>query len=929
MIKISLGNVVILFIILFFSNNNAQSKDWLVYPPAGNRYTELFEPDSAILPNGRIVTPTGKQIKVAPHPYGLVLSPDGSILVTANSGINPFSISIIKKFDTNNPEVIQIPENKDSDEGIIEAVYMGLAISPDNKLLYVAGGQEGLIYIFELNSYEKIGEINCNKDHAGRDVKHGYIGDIILSNDGSTLYAVDQVQFELLIIDTKQNKIIKTVSVGRYPFGLTLSPDESKVYVANVGMFEYKPIEGITKENVKEKALDFPASAYLSKEMIEGISYDSIIVPPLGDPNVPESFSVWTVDVTDKSNAKVISKIKTGFLVGQVIDGIPAVGGASPNSIVSTEKYVFVSNGNNDCISVIDVVNDSVIKNISLSIDERLKKFRGIIPFGLAISPDQKKIFVAESGINAIGVIDAEKLSVVGHIPAGWFPSKIKISNDGNQIYITNAKGLGSGPNSGPNFKRNMFGSYIGDVMLGTVSIINTPSDEKLKFLTQQVLDNNYRFKKIIEKEINSNNPVPLYPAEKESPIKHIIFIAKENRTYDEIFGQIKNGIGLPEETRYGLNRRIKNKNGDEIDSVDIMVNHIELAEQFSISDNYYCDSDVSADGHRWLSGTYPNEWVEVNVASSYGGGRKMKEDSDAPGNHAFVGSSGAIYPEDYNEAGSIWEHMERNKIDFFNFGFGLELAPSFSDTAFKYTGIKYIINYPVPAPIFNKSSKKYATFNTSVPDQFRSDMFIEEFNERWLGENKTMPSVLTILLPNDHGSNERPEAGYPFVESYMMDNDLALGRIIEFLSNTPYWKNMAIFITEDDPQGGVDHVDAHRSILMMVSPYAKKNYVSHTHYSFGSIFKTFWNILGVPYLNQYDACAFDMRDMFSDEPDFTPYKTKMVDLRVFNPETALDPFDAKFDWDAFLKSQKLDDPEEMKNQNVEYEKSKELLKEN
>ena len=281
-----------------------------------------------------------------------------------------------------------------------------------------------------------------------------------------------------------------------------------------------------------------------------------------------------------------------------------------------------------------------------------------------------------------------------------------------------------------------------------------------------------------------------------------------------------------------------------------------------------------------------------------------MKKNSDAPGNLSFVGSTGAIYPEDYNEAGSIWDHMQRNNISFFNFGFGLELAPSYSDMAFKHTGVRYIINYP--------------TFNTSIPDQFRADMFIKEFNERWTGENKSMPQVLTVILPNDHGARERPEAGYPYYESYMMDNDLALGRIVDFLSHTKYWKNMAIIVTEDDPQGGVDHVDAHRSILMVISPYAKKDFVSHIHYSFGSIFKTMWNILGIPYLNQYDAAANDISEMFTDKPDFTPYKVLMVDKRVFNPEKALDPFDEHFNWDDFNKDVPIDDPEEMIKQHKE-----------
>jgi hypothetical protein len=199
-----------------------------------------------------------------------------------------------------------------------------------------------------------------------------------------------------------------------------------------------------------------------------------------------------------------------------------------------------------------------------------------------------------------------------------------------------------------------------------------------------------------------------------------------------------------------------------------------------------------------------------------------------------------------------------------------------------------------------------------AIPDQFRVSQFIKEFSEKWMSGKDTMPAVLTVILPNDHGAGERPLAGYPFRESYMVDNDLALGRIVEFLSHTPYWNNMAIVVTEDDAQNGVDHIDAHRSILMVISPWSEKNHVSKVHYSFGSIFKTFWNILGLPYLNQYDAAASDLADMFTDEPDFTPYKALPPDLRIFDPQKALTPIDEEFDWKAMEDSPQLDDPGEM-----------------
>ena len=177
-------------------------------------------------------------------------------------------------------------------------------------------------------------------------------------------------------------------------------------------------------------------------------------------------------------------------------------------------------------------------------------------------------------------------------------------------------------------------------------------------------------------------------------------------------------------------------------------------------------------------------------------------------------------------------------------------MAAAYSDSTMKYIGERYTVNYPLPAPLFDKSSQKFPTYNMAIPDQFRTDVFMQEFNEKWGGDGKTLPPLLTLMLPNDHGTRERPAAGYPFVESYMADNDMALGRAVEFLSRTPYWKNMLIVITEDDPQGGVDHVDAHRSLLMVISPYAKRNYVGHQHNSFGSIFKPFWHVLGIPYLN-------------------------------------------------------------------------------
>jgi YVTN family beta-propeller protein len=902
---------------------------YLISAPAGNAYTRIDKAGQTVLPNGRIITPRGRQIETAPHPYGLVLAPDGQTVITANSGINPFSISIIRNALGGTPlgtlpTVQQVPEGAKTDNGILEACFMGLAVSPTNKAIYVAGGETNKIFLFDLATGRRLGSIDCARKATATtpDYSHGYIGDMALSRDGQTLYALDQIGFRLLIIDVPTGRIRHNVPTGRYPFGLTLSPDEKTAFVANVGVFEYKPFTDLDRRDPKRTAHDYPASKYGSKEMLEGDEKRGI--PPLGDPNVPEAFSVWRVDLTTPTPS-VTAKIKTGFLVGQMVEDFPAVGGSSPNSVVATDRYVFVSNGNNDCVSVIDLATNVVVKNIALSPDSRLGTLRGIIPFGVALSPDKNRLYVAEAGINAVAVIDVPTLAVLGHIPTGWFPSKLKTSLDGKKLIVANAKGFGSGPNGGKAFRLGERGSYIGNLMNGTVSVIDVPDDASLKAETEQVVRNNFHFTPLPvgERAVRrvgrgeGVHPIPAFGGQRDSPIKHIVFIAKENRTYDEVFGQLPGGESDPTLARYGLGAAVRNRQGKVVvNKADVMPNHTALARRFATSDNFYCDADVSADGHRWMVNTYPNEWVETGTAAAYGGRRTLRDSSAAPGNLSFYGSAGSIYPEDYNEGGSMWEHLERWQKDFFNFGFGVEMAGAYSDSTMKYIGEKYTINYPLPAPLYDRTSRTFPTYNMAIPDQFRADVFMKEFAGKW--GRAGLPALLTLMLPNDHGTNPRPKAGFPYTESYMADNDLALGRVVEFLSQTPYWKNMLIVVLEDDPQGGVDHIDAHRSPLLVISPWAKRGYVGHGHYSFGSVFKTFWNILGMPCLNQYDAGATDLADLFTNVPDYTPYRARAADKQLFDPQKALDPFDEKFDWKAFAESEELDRTETMQKRRAE-----------
>ena len=914
--KIKLKVCFTLTVLVFLSERLlAQLSNYVISAPARDEYVIINKDGKTVIPNGRYVSPLGKTHKVAPHPFGLAISSDGNIAITANSGTNPISINILKNILSGNPEITQVPENPKGDKGILESAFMGLVISPDNKTVYVAGGQSNKIYKFDIASGKPTGTISCSFKNSKVDYSHGYIGDMVGTKDGRYLYAVDQIGFRMLIIDLIQEKLISSTPVGRYPFGISLSQDEKTIYVANVGIYEYSYVKKKVNGDWKRGSISIPGFAYDTPEAEKGIETDSVQIPGLGPVQSEKAFSVWALQVKDPLKPQVIAKIKTGNRIGEMVEGIPAIGGSSPNSIVSAGNYVFVSNGNNDNITVLDSKKQQIIASIKLAPEEKLSKLRGIIPFGLAVSPDEKRVYVAESGINAIAVIDVPSLKVIGHIPTGWFPAKLKVSPDNKKLIISNAKGFGSGPNGGMTFKIGPTGSYIGSLMFGSVQVCDIPEDKDLGDLTRNVIENNFMIKKVSDSSFTwrNNNPIPLFPGEKESPIKHIVFISKENRTYDEVFGQLKNGRGDSSIARYGEGVSFSNsKNSTRVESTSVMPNHLKLARSFSISDNFYVDSDVSADGHRWLVNTYPNQWVEATTAAGYGSNRTYRSESNAPGNLGINGSAGAIYPEDYNEAGSMWEHMQRNKISYFNFGFGVMFEPGDYKDHYKYGGIKHLANYPMPKPLYSRTSYTYPTYNMAIPDQFRVSVFEREFNEKWGTGKEVMPSVLTVILPNDHGAAERPEAGYPFKESYMADNDLAVGRIVEFLSNTTYWKNMLIVITEDDAQDGVDHIDAHRSILMAISPYSRRNNISHTHASFGSIFKTFWNILGTPYLNQYDAGASDLADMFTDIPDFTPYKAIQPDKIFFDPQKALDPFDEKFDWKALKESPEMDDMKDM-----------------
>jgi hypothetical protein len=632
-----------------------------------------------------------------------------------------------------------------------------------------------------------------------------------------------------------------------------------------------------------------------TREAIEGTVVEGRKIPGVGSPLHEDAMCVFAIDL---ATLRVTRKYKTGYQVGEIIEDAEVVGGASPNSIAVGKNYAYVSNATNDIISVIDYKQEKIVKQIPVVIDERLKKYRGAIPFGVCLSKDESTLYVALLAANAVAVIDVKSGTTRGLIPTGWGPSRVLLSPDEKDLYIISCRGLGAGPNGGKGFVAPPQGTYVGDIQLGSFQKLKVPGTAELAVMTETVKSNTYQVNKVAD---DGKNPLPPLPGMRQSPIKHIVYITKENRTYDEVLGQIGTGKGDSSLSRFGLRVEINKGRAS-----DISPNHHKIAKQFAFSDNFYCDSDASIHGHHWMMGVIPNEWVEANSSVD----KTAKLFSKAPGRR-FPGSTGSMDPEDYAERGGLWEALERKGVSYFNFGEANETAHVREEWSDTLTGAAHGVMVPMQKALFNRTSHNYAGYNTNIPDQFRMDQFEGEFTKMWLKGKEKMPQLIAIQLPNDHTASPRPEDGYPLRHSYMADNDLALGRLLHFLSRTPYWKDMLVIITEDDPQGGVDHIDAHRSILMFAGPYVKHGYTSHTHANFGSILKVIYNTLNVPYVNQYDVTASLLNDFFTTKPDLTPYSLEFPDKEVFDWDKAMKKYNKTTDWRKIMQGPSMDDAEE------------------
>jgi YVTN family beta-propeller protein len=809
----------------------------------------LRRDSASILPGGRIVAPFGREYATGAGPFALALSPSGRAAVTANAGPWRYTLTVLERdraghwspreIDSRSPAALDgfgIPKGQ---SGEWKGVSNGVAFSGE-RALWVSEGNSGRVALYD-SSEERRRAIDLNTGG----YSDSYTGDLAYDAERAILYVVDQANFRVAVLDTKARQVVASVRVGRLPFALALSPDRRKLYVTNLGVLEYRMVPNAGVANARTAGLPFPPP-----------------YPPVSPAGAeaPEASSLAIVDVSAPALPKLEGFVRTGN---------------SPSAVLATQDRVFVSNAGDDTIAVVDPATRTVADRIEIRIPG-LEALRGVNPLGMAYDDASRWLLVAEAGINAVGVIDTRRRRILGHIPAAWYPTRVAI--DEREVLVANARGHGIGPDAPTAFSERgaLLPSHLFE---GTVSMFNMPAAEDLPALTESVL--------------RANGFAPQRPpAPAPPPIRHVVLIVKEGRTYDEVLGDIRATekgpvMNDPAVARYGLNGAVDGGHQRlSLKGVRVTPNTHAIATQWTFSDNFYADGDGTVDGHHWLAGVAPNAWTETSLLAAYGNLKDFRM-SAAPGRLAFPGMASSVLPEDAPPEATLWSHLANHGISFYSFGEGFDLPGAVPQRAAEPLGVRFLTDMPMPQALYNRTSREYPGYNLAISDQTRASAFIREVEEKFARPGADLPQFLYVYLPGDAAGEADPDSGHPYKESFVADNDLALGRIVAYLSASQWWKDTVVFVTESTAVGGIDHISANRTLLVAAGAWVKHGHVSHVNASFPALLKTIFWLLGAPALNLFDASAADLRDCFASSPEASAFHALPVDPRIFAPETA------------------------------------------
>ncbi len=711
---------------------------------------------------------------------------------------------------------------------------LNIAVSPSGKMLAVTnnGQSDQSIQLIDAEKMQQLDSIVTKKSWLG----------LIFSKDGKYLYASGGNDNWIMRYQVKNQKLVPldTLIIGKpwpekiSPAGIAVDNDDKMLYV-------------VTKENNSLYTIDLKSRKVVKQFPIGGEAYACL----LSNDGKTLFITCWGCD-----------KVMLFDTRKQEMSGwIPV--GDNPNDMCLTknDKFLFVANANDNSVSVISLEEKRVIEILNSALYPNSPS--GSTPNSVALSADQKSLYIANADNNCLSVFDVSnpgKSFSKGFIPTGWYPTCVRVVK--NTIFVANGKGLTSKPNpNGPSPKKadvthhselnkKAKVQYIGGLFTGTLQAIPTPSESQFSIYSQSVY-NNTPYKK--EKEMltsgEEGNPVPSKVGE-PSPIKYVFYVIKENRTYDQVLGDIPEGNGDTSLVLFGKN---------------VTPNLHAITKQFVLLDNFYVDGEVSADGHNWTMGAYATDFLEKNWPSSYGG-----RGGSYPGESEVKTADSKVF---------LWDMCKRFGVSYRSYG-------EFVSDPFK-------ANIPVLEDHFLPG---YTGFDLSIRDTSRFTMWKHDFET--LHAAGKLPQFTTLRFANDH--TEGLHVGSPTPLAFAADNDLACGLFVEYLSKSPIWNESVIIILEDDAQNGPDHVDAHRSTTYVAGGFVKQGFVDHTMYSTSSALRTIELILGLPPMSQYDAAAEPLWRCFNKTATHPAYKStpNLVDLNLKNTaENKLSRLSEKFDF--------------------------------
>ncbi len=769
------------------------------------------QPDgSVLLPNEWSLRPVGQQVELADFPVNVAVHPGGRFAAVLHSG-----------YSTHQILVVDIPAAKVVSHASMRQTFYGLVFSSDGKELFCSGAGDEVIHQFDFQE----GELTNHRQVRLREASQRAVpAGLAVDRATSRLFVANVWGHRLTRVD-----LLPEPAVADIPLGTNVPP------------LAVAPVQPSTDIEIAAATKRAEAALY---ETSPGDTFPYAC--QLDEKRQRLYVSLWAkaaVAVLDLTSEQVIARWATEEHPCEM-------------ALTRSGKFLFVANANRNTVTVFDTESGRAVETIWAALYPQAPP--GSTPNSLALSPDEQTLFVANADNNLVAVFDVGtpgKSRSLGFIPVGWFPTSVRVTPDGKHLLVANGKGLLPKANPlGPQPRTNTStAQYIAKLFRGTLSLIDLPPRKQFQQQLAAYTAQAYRCSPLqadagVAAPRSADNPVPLRPGDR-SPIKYCLYIIKENRTYDQVLGDMPEGNGDPELCLFPER---------------VTPNHHQLARQFVLLDNFYVNSEVSADGHEWSMGAYATDFVRKMWPLTYGHNRSGKFPYPSEGNFGIAAPAG----------GYIWDRARQAGVSYRSYGEFVNNGRTTNDPA--RTRVKTLAGH---------FDEWFRGFDLNYSDTKRADRFIAEL-KRFEAEGD-MPRLQILRLPNDHTYGTTPKTHTP--TALVADNDLGLGQVVEAVSRSRFWPQTAIFVVEDDAQNGPDHVDAHRTVALVISPYTRRGAVDSTLYATSSMLRTMELILGLQPMSQFDAAARPMYNSFQATPDLRPYQAlpANVDLDERNPETA------------------------------------------